>query len=154
MTTTQHLGATGTIALPQAVIDGAFLLAAKDYQEAEEEEFSGDAVRDHLPPQDWLPDTMTVMPLAELRALGLEPGEAKTHHLYATCSVDEHIDDMDGLSVGVVIHSDGFTFKQGKTKLKLKTGDWFIFDDRLPHRADDSKHSTTLLLVTAPLKTC
>lgn len=73
-------------------------------------------------------------------------------HMYATCGVEPHIDDMDGLSVCVVLHADGFTFKQSKTNLKLAAGDWFIFDDRLKHEVKNTAKATTLLIITAAVR--
>jgi hypothetical protein len=72
--------------------------------------------------------------------------------VYATCGVEKHVDNMDGLSVCLVLHADGFTFAQGRNRLRLQAGDWFVFDDRLPHEVKETEQSTTLLVLTHPIE--
>jgi len=145
------LTACGRVAIGDVVREGGRQLASRDYAEAEAEDFSGDSVRDIALPE-WLGDTSLLFPVVELAALGLKVREAHHVRLYATCGVEDHIDNMDGLSVAVVLHSDGFTFKSAAQSLPLKAGDWFVFDDRLPHEAREKRTSTTLLVLTAPLE--
>lgn len=143
------LGASGKIALDDAMLRSAQRLAAQDFSDCEKDDFCGDAVRDILLPEGLGWEALP-LPVAELKELGLEPDEGRAH-LYATCGVDSHTDNMDGLSVCVVLHSDGFTFRQGRTRLELRAGDWFIFDDRFEHEVEDASGATTLLVVTCPL---
>lgn len=145
------LGTSGTILLDPALSQAAQQLAAQDYTDCANEDFSGEEVRDILPPS-WLRAEALPFPVTDLRVLGLEP-ETDRVHVYATCGVGSHTDAMDGLAVCVVLYSDGFTFKQGRTKLRLAAGDWFIFDDRLAHEVVDARESTTLVVVTCPLRT-
>ncbi len=145
------LTASGRVGLSDVVREGARHLAIRDYAQCEAEDFSGDSVRDiDLP--EWLGDPSLLFPVMTLAELGLKVREQRHVRLYATCGVEEHIDDMDGLSVAVVLHSDGFLFKSAAQSLPLKTGEWFVFDDRLPHEATEKRTSTTLLVLTAPLE--
>lgn len=144
------LGLSGCVVLPSAVADAALRMAREDFDQAQENEFSGDSVRDYVLPA-WLPEPAQILPAFELGQAGVAISSRRGVHMYATCGVDPHVDDMDGLSVCMVLHSDGFVFKQGKIKLKLSTGDWFIFDDRLLHSVVESKHSTSLVVITGPV---
>jgi hypothetical protein len=145
------LGTSGTILLDPALSRAAQQLAAQDFTDCANEDFSGEEVRDILPPS-WLGAEALPLPFTELKMLGLEPDTDRVH-LYATCGVGSHTDARDGPAVCVVLHSDGFTFKQGRTRLKLSAGDWFIFDDGLAHEVVDARESTTLLVLTCPLRT-
>lgn len=146
------LSAHGSVVLGASVIAGARAVAQADYRAAEEDEFCGDEVRDILLPP-WLSDNIEhVLPESAIRGLGLSLREDLQPHMYATCGVERHTDDMHGLSLCVVLHADGFTFKQGKARYTLAAGDWFIFDDRLPHEVCNTAASTSLLVVTAALQ--
>ena len=145
----QALGAAGTVALPEEICAGARELAALDFANCVSEEFCGESVRDILLPAG-LGDIETVLPAVSLHSMGLGP-RIERARLYATCGVEPHIDDMDGLSVCIVLHSDGFTFQQCGARRKLHAGDWFVFDDRLEHEVLDTEEATTLLVLTAPL---
>lgn len=149
--TTARLGACGEVPLSALILQEAHALARRDYRACEAERFSVEEVRDIALPA-WLRPVEQVLPIAELGKLGLSPCAGHHAHLYATCGVDPHVDDMDGLSVGVVLHSDGFTFKQGRTPLLLSNGRWFVFDDRLEHEVVAEDSATTLLIVAAPLQ--
>lgn len=148
---TLGLGANGTVPLSDLIRQSAIQLAAADYARCVAEEFCSEEVRDVAPPA-WLGEIASFFPAVELLEMGLRP-RADRAHMYATCGVAPHIDDMDGLSVGVVLHSDGFTFKQrGVRQIKLRAGDWFIFDDRVEHEVLETESATTLLVLTAPLQ--
>jgi hypothetical protein len=141
---------SGTLAVSDVVREGARQLAKDDYEWCEAESFSGDSVRDYGLPS-WLGDTSLLFPVVALAALGMEVREDRHIHLYATSGVDDHVDNMDGLSVAVVLHSDGFQFLSGDQCVDLKTGKWFMFDDRLRHEVKDGEGATTLLVLTAGL---
>ncbi|WP_244136818.1 hypothetical protein [Burkholderia vietnamiensis] len=82
------------------------------------------AKRDGAP---WLPN------LAALGYCHADSGyRGRDEQFVATAAVDMHTDD-EGLVLMVVLHNDGLTFRQGTVRHKPKAGDWFIFDDRLPH---------------------
>ena len=145
------LTARGRAELVGEIVEEARRLACSDFAEAEKAQFSGDSVRDiELP--TWIGNTRDIFPIEELRTMGLKVRDVDRVRLYATCGVDEHTDEIDGLSVAVVLHSDGFTFKSAGHCCELEAGDWFIFDDRLPHEALDGVASTTLLVLTCPLE--
>ena len=146
------IGITGTVRLSALIREGARLVARSDFARCLAEEFSGEEVRDILVPS-WMGELDLVLPVAELRSHGLEPDLSRAH-LYATCTVGEHIDDMDGLSVAVVLHSDGFAFRQCGFEARLRAGDWFVFDDREVHEVVEQRDATTLLVLTAPLNPC
>jgi hypothetical protein len=140
------LGYKGSVSLPLDVVRRCDQLAARDYAAAAAAEFSTEEVRDIIIPSFLERANLFSLIGAPLRT------ESRGSKMYATCGVDTHVDDMDGLSVCLVLHADGFTFVQGRNRLRLKAGDWFIFDDRLPHEVKDSKKSTTLLVLTHPIE--
>ena len=124
----------GTVQLPADVARQAANLAGEFFAAAEGNEFSGDAVETCAIPlwarrgdATWLPD---------LDMLGYRRAErgyrGRDELLVLTAGVDMHTDD-EGLVLMVVLHNDGLTFRQGKIRNKAKAGNWFIFDDRLPH---------------------
>jgi hypothetical protein len=41
---------------------------------------------------------------------------------------------------------------QGRNRLRLQTGDWFVFDVRLLHEVKETEQSTTLLVLTHPIE--
>jgi quercetin dioxygenase-like cupin family protein len=54
--------------------------------------------------------------------------------------------------VGVVLYSDGFTFKQSGKKIPLRAGDWFLFDDGVEHEVVETRESTSLIILTVPCR--
>ncbi|HDR8948041.1 TPA: hypothetical protein ACU967_006140 [Burkholderia contaminans] len=133
-TGTRPLGAVlGTVQVPAHVIRLSDQLAGEFYTAAEESDFSDQvetfaipswAKRDGAP---WLPN------LAALGYCHADSGyRGRDEQFVATAAVDMHTDD-EGLVLMVVLHNDGLTFRQGTVRHKPKAGDWFIFDDRLPH---------------------
>ena len=145
-----QISAAGTARLPGRIEAAAKQLAADDFARCLVDDFAGDEVRDHAFP-GWLRDPWELLPHAALASIGLAVRDRQAVRLYATCTVDSHIDDMDGLSVAVVLHSDGFVFEQLDVQRVLHPGDWFVFDDRLPHEVKEAPSSTTLLVLAAPL---
>jgi hypothetical protein len=109
------LGAAGRMPFTDALRDDARRLAAADYADCVREDFCGESVRDILLPT-WLGNIDMWLPTGDLHGMGLSP-RGELARLYATCGVEPHIDDMDGLSVGIVLHSDGFTFGQCGNRL-------------------------------------
>lgn len=141
----------GRIALPVGVVVQAALVAAEDFARCEAEAFSGEEVRDIELPA-WIGDGRELLPQLRLAEAGLSLRACRDPHLYATCGVDPHVDEMDGLSVALVLHSDGFTFRQGSMQLQLQAGDWFVFDDRYMHEVCEGTESTSLLVLTAAVE--
>lgn len=140
----------GCTGIGQDVLQGARALSRAHFERCKAEDFSGDAVGDYEPP-GWLPNLAAVLPHAGLEKLGLAVVAGRDPKLYATVSVDPHIDEIDGLSVAVVLHADGHRFIQAGASTRLKAGDWFVFDDREPHEVLHTEESTTLVVVTAAL---
>jgi hypothetical protein len=138
-------GHGGHIILPQDVITWAAALAARDFAEATGSEYSDESVRDIL-----IPYWMDAAGLLAKTGAPLRAGGRSC--IYATCGVEKHVDNMDGLSVCLVLHANGFTFVQGRNRLRLQTGDWFVFDDRLLHEVKETEQSTTLLVLTHPIE--
>ena len=141
----------GRLELPRGVRTVFSGVATRDFESAVSDDFSGDAVRDI----DWSDitgvDVLALLPQAALLECGLRIA-GPLPRLYATCGVESHVDEMDGLSVAVVLHSDGFRFRQGGCVLKLRAGDWFVFDDSQPHEVVETDSATTLLVLTAPVR--
>lgn len=141
----------GSVELPTEVLTEAKALAAICYAEAEEEEFSGDAVQTMTFPT-WLDNRKQWIPLDALKALGFEPNPAKEEMFMSTPGVDAHSDDISGPSLIVVLFNDGLKFKQGKNSHVTTVGQWYVFDDRLPHEVRDSPKSTVYLAWSVPLR--
>lgn len=142
----------GSVQVPGHVIRLSNQLAGEFYTAAEENEFCGDQVETFaIPPwasrdcAAWHPD---------LAALGYRRADSgfrgREELLVATASADMHTDD-EGLVLMVVLHNDGLTFRQGKVRHKPKAGDWFIFDDRLPHGVDEAPGRASFLGWNIPI---
>ncbi|WJN72227.1 hypothetical protein [Burkholderia anthina] len=142
----------GTVQVPAHVIRHSDQLADEFYTTAVESEFCGDQVETYVIPPwasrdgtAWLPD---------LAALGYRRADrgyrGREELLVATAAVDMHADD-EGLVLMVVLHNDGLTFRQGKLRHKPKLGDWFIFDDRLPHAVDEAPGRSAFLGWNIPI---
>lgn len=147
------LGAIGgRIDLPPAVMQAACELAMKHFEACERIEFCGSAVED-LEIPFWMPPLVRWVPQLELAQLGLAVSlRSRGVRLYATVDVDEHVDDMDGLSLGLVLANDGLTFRQGRQHHCTRAGEWFIFDDRIPHEVTGTDTSHTYLVLTVALR--
>lgn len=143
----------GSVQVPGHVIRLSDQLAGEFYTAAEEIEFCGDQVETFaIPPwasrdgAAWLPD---------LAALGYRRADSghlggREELLVATAAADMHTDD-EGLVLMVVLHNDGLTFRQGKVRHKPKAGDWFIFDDHLPHGVDEAPGRASFLGWNIPI---
>ncbi|WP_232460408.1 hypothetical protein [Burkholderia ubonensis] len=142
----------GSVLLPADVIRHSGALAEVFFSAAEECELSGDPVETYaIPPwasrnsAAWLPN------LAELGYRRAEGGyRGRDEQLVATASVDMHTDE-EGLVLMVVLHNQGLTFRQGKVRHKPQAGDWFVFDDRLPHGVDAAPGRATFIGWNIPI---
>ncbi|KVV40784.1 hypothetical protein WT27_12695 [Burkholderia territorii] len=142
----------GSVPVPADVIRRSSSLAEEFFTAAEANEFCGDAVETYMIPRwaseggaTWLPS------LAELGYRRAEGGYlGREEILVVTAGVDLHTDD-EGLVLMIVLHNDGLTFRQGKVRSKPKAGDWFIFDDRLPHCVDDAPGRATFIGWNIPI---
>jgi hypothetical protein len=148
-TTTLDLGAVqGCVTLPAALLRLATEAARQVLAEGHAQEFCGEAV-------SWLTDSEMVkaclphFPLTSVQALGLEPDIARAR-VYGTYGVDSHIDG-DGLVCILVLENQGLKFKQKRQTHVTNTGEWFIFDDRLPHLVKESKNSGAYIFLHVPV---
>ncbi|WP_232434830.1 hypothetical protein [Burkholderia ubonensis] len=142
----------GTVSLPDEVVRHSAELAEEIFSAAEANEFCGDPVETYVIPRwagrggaTWLPD------LAELGYRRADGGyRGREELLVVTAGVDLHTDG-EGLVLMVVLHNDGLMFRQGTVRHKPRAGDWFIFDDRLPHGVDDAPGRTTFIGWNIPI---
>lgn len=141
----------GTVHLADDVLQQARQAALRQYEEAVQNEFCGESVETYALP-DWLPPPKAWIPLQELHAAGLEPDAQQQAEMVGTCDVDTHVDNIHGLVLVVVLHNDGLKFHQGRYRHVTKPGQWFIFDDRLPHQVTSTPASTCYLCIVVPLK--
>lgn len=139
----------GRVELTAEVAQAARELAKEDFAACEAEWFCGDEVRDLNWP-DWMPDLEDLLPNGALEMRGRR-AVLDGAHLYATCGVDPHTDDMDGESIAIVLHADGHTFRDAEGSVPLAPGTYFIFDDRVEHEVVETDEATTMLLITIPL---
>ena len=74
------------------------------------------------------------VPVGELAEMGYRATE--NHQWIMSTGTNMHVDQIWGKTLMWVLKNDGLFFKQGKSKVVFQPGDWFIFDDCLPHQAD------------------
>ncbi|ABO60214.1 hypothetical protein LA345_36940 (plasmid) [Burkholderia vietnamiensis] len=136
----------GTVQLPADVVRGAASIAEEFFSAAEASEFSGDPVETLAVPRwasrgssAWLPN------LSQLGYRRAEGGYRGRDDLWVvTAGVDLHTDD-EGLVLMIVLHNDALSFQQGRTRHRPYAGDWFIFDDRLPHGVREAPGRSTFV---------
>ncbi len=141
----------GTIPFSTDVLDHARQASLRQYEAAVDADFCGDPVETYSLP-DWLPPLQTWLPLAELTAIGLEPNPHEQPEMVGTCGVDPHVDNIHGLVLAVVLYNDDLKFHQGRQRHVTAPGQWFVFDDRLPHQVKDTPSSTCYLCIAVPLR--
>lgn len=107
-------------------------IAAGFWEASVAEGFCDEAVETFLLPE-WLPSSTELFPASKLASLGLELAGGERQELVATYGVSEHVDSIHGLVLFLVLHNDGLTFRQGKTRHATVAGEYFVTDDRLPH---------------------
>ncbi|KVV07506.1 hypothetical protein WK77_16790 [Burkholderia ubonensis] len=142
----------GTVQLPGEVTRQSAYLAEEFFAAAEADEFCGHPVETYAIPRwaahgsvAWMPD------LAELRYRRAEGGyRGREELLVVTAGVDMHTDG-EGLVLMVVLHNGGLRFRQGKVRHRPKAGDWFIFDDRMPHGVDEAPGRATFIGWNIPI---
>lgn len=140
----------GRVAVPTEVAAAAAQLASEHYAEAEAAEFCGDPVDDVAFPA-WMSERRAWLP-PDLRALGFEV--TPTDSLLATVGVDDHVDDIHGPVLAIVLFNDGLKFVQRSQRHVSAVGDWFVFDDRQPHGVREGKATTSYLVWTTALRWC
>lgn len=140
----------GRIQLGVEVAQRSQVLAQQVYEQKLAEEFSGDAVEDILVPT-WLP-VDALVPVDELRSLGLAPAHGAAPTLLATAGVDPHVDHMAGLSYCIVLANDSLTFRQAGQRHATRPGEYFVFDDSRTHEVRESARSTVYLCLTLALR--
>ena len=74
----------------------------------------------------------------QLSALGYKVSAEKSQWVMST-GIDMHVDRIWGETLMWVVHNDGLHFKQGRVKVVHQPGEWFIFNDALPHQVDIKK---------------
>ncbi len=141
----------GRLELNAAFVAQCAQMAARHFEQALAEEFSGDSVEDLLKPADF-PTTETWFPTEAVRALGFERAPGAQEQILATADVDTHVDDIHGPVLLLTLHNDGVKVKQGKFSHVPQVGDWLLLDDRKPHSAVGGKRSTSLLVWSVPLR--
>lgn len=78
------------------------------------------------------------IPRKQLAALGYRVPAEKSQWVMST-GIDMHVDRIWGETLMWVVHNDGLHFKQGRVKVVHQPGEWFIFNDALPHQVDIKK---------------
>ena len=91
-------------------------------------------------------------PFGEVRALGFERKPGAEQIMYATADAAEHADDIHQWALILVLHNDGLRFKQGRLSHKTAAGEWFIFDDRVPHQVNSTSKTTSYLVLSVQLE--
>lgn len=85
--------------------------------------------------RDWLPHQA-------LANLGLKVADKHNDLLVMTTSVDNHVDNINGLMLALVVRNEGFYFSQrGHGKHQHQDGQWFVFNDAIDHAAQESRIS-------------
>lgn len=146
----------GNIPVPPAAVTAAARLAREEYDSAEANDFSNEAVEVHSIPS-WAPALEAWWPKQALADRGYKlregsPRDGKARQdIVVTLGVDAHVDDMHGPLLCYVLHNDGLSFKQGRVKSTPQAGDWFIFDDTVPHGVREAKGRSVFVGWTVPL---
>ncbi|MEJ6002528.1 hypothetical protein [Paucibacter soli] len=141
----------GHVGLDAATAATAAEFASDYYASQEAIEFSGDDVETFEVPE-WFPSIESLLPAAHLAKFGLRwSGRINYNELIATLGVDQHVDDIYGTVLCLVLHNDGLTFKQGGVSHKPAAGDWFVFNDRVNHGVKEAKGASVFLAMTLPL---
>lgn len=108
------------------------------------DEFSGDPVSTHRLPGT-SPAAGHLLADSVLAEFGLRIDASERQELVATCEVDKHVDNVDGLVLFLVLHTDGLKFRQGKVSHAPVAGEFFVFNDRRPHAVAGVKGKGVLL---------
>lgn len=117
-------------------------------------DFCGESVETFMTPA-WVPSRSLWLPAAELRDMGFAeaPREATREpadQMIVTLGVDPH-EDAHGPVLCMVLHNDGLKFKQGKVAHIPKAGDWFVFNDLLPHGVKEAPGRAVFASINVPL---
>jgi hypothetical protein len=140
----------GALDVPKHLLTHAREAGQAAYAEAVAEEFCGDEVA-WLPDAPWHAECEPLFPEEMVRQLGFEPSAKGTFKLYSTHGTDPHTDD-EGPCFILVLANDGLKFRQGKQSHVTNVGEWYIFDDRLPHTVTESRKSKSYVFLHRPLK--
>lgn len=137
----------GHIALSEEAVSHACSLAAEYFECQKKIDFCGDPVELQRCPA-WAIDSDDWIPTEALQKIGLWLShDNATRNMVATVGVQQHIDQINGLTFCLVLHNDGFKFRQGRKAISPVAGDWFIFDDRINHGVKESSKSTTFVAI-------
>ena len=141
----------GWIELGESVQREAAAFAAKHFQEAKAADFCGDAVEAFDTPS-WAPNRTDFLPIDALKALGFQPlPPGPGEEMVATVGIDQHVDDIHGPVLCLVLHNDGLTFRQGKVSHATQPGQWFVFNDSANHGVKETRGDGVYLALVFPL---
>jgi len=135
----------GNIRVPSSLVEITKIITDKFWAQMVAEEFSDQTV-DAIPVPalvrlfDWVPS-------AQLGLMGLKvSADPEKQHLVLTSSCTEHEDHIFGLTLMWVLRADGaLAFRQTEQGVWHwhEVGDWYIFDDRVPHEVEVVKKNPT-----------
>ncbi len=145
----------GTVILSDRVKRKAAEFCAAHFAAEKAIDFCGERVEPFATPA-WAPARATWLPASELRALGfIESPKGSTFEpadqLIVTIGVDAH-EDSHGPMLCMVLHNDGLKFRQGKVSHVPMAGDWFVFNDLLPHGVKEPKGEAVWASINVPLQ--
>lgn len=132
----KHGEVLGTIPVGPALASEAMKKSAHYFQEQVESEFM-EMADTCTPGQEFDLDWIPAEELAQLGYTAIK----KNHHWIMSTGTGVHIDKIWGNTLMWVLRNDDLFFKQGRVKLVHQPGEWFIFNDNLPHQADVTKSS-------------
>jgi hypothetical protein len=141
----------GHIDLSKEALEHARDFALEHFESQKELEFCGNPV-DLCGCPAWAIESDDWIPADQLKAMGLVLNHDRKHEgLVATVGVDQHVDATYGLAFCLVLHSDGFKFRQGRESITPVAGDWFIFNDYINHGVKESADTTAFVAIVLPL---
>lgn len=142
----------GTAAIPEPVVILASKLAREFFDAAKDSNFNEQVETYALP--SWLTRYGTTW-LPDIESLGYRRApsrglRSREELLVASAGCDRHTDG-EGLVLMLVLHNDGLSFHQGRVSHRPRVGDWFVFDDRLPHCVKEAKGRAAFLGWNIPI---
>lgn len=126
-------------------------LADAFFAEKAAEEFNGDLVdTNEIGWVDRLAPAWSLFPWDEVRRAGYKPARSGPRpHVVVTAGVDPHEDQYMGLALCWTLHNAGLEFCQRGMRVRPRAGEWFVFDDRLPHEMRSAPGAAVFIGVCA-----
>jgi hypothetical protein len=141
----------GQIALQEDARVRAAQLAREFFEYQQAQEFCGNDVESY-PAQGWFARWREWFPLDAIRAHGFVPAEKACHdELVATLGVDPHTDAVNGPTFCLTVHNAGLKFRQGRVSCAPVAGEYFLFNDALPHSVKSARGEAAFLGLVIPL---